>query len=158
MFLFGKSHKLLDKKDIIEKGLFNNSQSFLKYNENNCTKGFNFNGTNIQERFDNFTYLSINSLNKFSYASFEELRLADYEKTQTGNIEKYKIIDTSGTIKKNLNFENISFASNIFGQNNNNSSLFGVNNQNNSTGLFGNNNQSNNKSLFGVNNQNNIWK
>ena len=89
MSLFG--HKVLDNKDIITRSCVD-----YKYKS---TIGYNFNGTNILEKNGNPIYLSISSLPEFYYASPEELRLADYEKTEIGNIEKNKIIDTSGNIK-----------------------------------------------------------
>ena len=175
MSLFG--HKVLDNKDIST-----NSLVVYKYNNNNSTLGYNFNGNNIQEKNGNAMYLSINSMPEFNYASYEELRLADYEKTENGNIEKYKIIDTSGSIYsqkntflKNEDSEEISISSNtnnLFGNINRNNlgtdSLFRINNPNsgslfgtnqntglscdNPGGLFGNNNNQNTGNLFGNNN------
>ena len=160
MSLFG--HKVLDNKDISARGLFDN-----KYNDYNSTVGYNFDGANILEKNVNSLFMSITLKPEFIYASYEELRLADYEKNKTGKIEKYKIIDTSGkkfeqrnTFLKDEDSEGISIFSNnnnIFGNGNNNNQsgdrgLFGNNNQN-TGGLFGNNNQ-NSGGLFGNNNQN----
>ena len=158
MSLFG--HKVLDNKDIYARSLDD-----YKYNDYNCTIGYNFNGGNIQEKYGNTTYMSIIMMPEFAYASYEELRLADYEKTETGNIEKYKIIDTSyrNTQRKifleNDNFGEISFSPNInntFGSINDNNpgtiSLFGNNNQNNG-GLFGNSIKISEGESFSNNNQ-----
>ena len=70
MSLFG--HKVLDNKDVST-----NSLVVYKYNNNNSTLGYNFNGNYIQEKNGNAMYLSINSMPEFNYASYEELRLAD---------------------------------------------------------------------------------
>ena len=155
MSLFG--HKVLDNKGISKRSLFD-----YKYNDNNSTIGYNFNGVNIQEKNGNAIYMSIIFLPEFSYASYEELRLADYEKEETGNIEKYKIIDFSGinyentqrkTILENDDFGEISISSNT-------NNLFGNTNNPGKTTLFGSNNQ-NSGGLFGTNNQNSgglfIW-
>ena len=158
MSLFG--HKVLDNKDIYARSLDD-----YKYNDYNCTIGYNFNGGNIQEKYGNTTYMSIIMMPEFAYASYEELRLADYEKTETGNIEKYKIIDTSykntqrKTFLENDNFGEISISPNInntFGSINDNNpgtiSLFGNNNQNNG-GLFGNSIKISEGESFSNNNQ-----
>jgi len=138
MSLFG--HKVLDNKDIIKRSFD------YKYSNYNSTIGYNFNGSNIIDKNGYAQYFSIVVLPEFECASFEELHLADYEKTQTGNIEKYKIIDTSGkngeNILKNQDFGEISFSPNINNiyENNNNQTnlLFGSTNQN-TGGLFENN-------------------
>jgi len=137
MSLFG--HKVLDNKDIIKRSFD------YKYSNYNSTIGYNFNGSNIIDKNDYTQYFSIVVLPEFKYASFEELHLADYEKTQTGNIEKYKIIDTSGkngeNTLKNQDFGEISFSpniNNIYENNNNQTNPFFLGTTQNTVGLFGN--------------------
>ena len=157
----------------------NSSQNSLQNKDS--TIGFQFKGLNIQEKNGNSIYMSITSQPEFLYASQEELRMADYEKKQTGNIIKFKINNTSknGTISSiSSNSNNYSFISNnnntqnkglfngnnifssnsgttstsIFGNNNNqNTGIFGSNNTQ-STGIFGNNNKNQTGGIFGNNN------
>ena len=139
--------------------LFNNNNQTSAFGNNNVKEfsvGTNFNGNNIQEKNGNSTYMNITCLNEFSYASQEELRLADYEKSQTGNVVKFKIINTSsntGNLSSNNNFGATN--GNIFGSSNtNNNNIFGTNsgtsnifgNNNNQGGLFG--NSTNNTNIF----------
>ena len=140
----------------------NNNQNLFQNNNNNTnglkdsTYGKLFNGENIDNKKEKLNFMSITALPEFSYSSNEELRLADYEKKQTGNIMKFKINDTSNNklkIQNNSNSNsgglftstNTTTTSNIFGTNS--SSIFGNNNTTNQTREIFGNNQSN--SLFG---------
>ena len=81
-----------------------NSSSLIPFkndknlNHSDNTYGYNFNGLNIQEKNGISNYLSICIEKDYSHASQEELRLADYEKKETGNVDKYKINDISSKI------------------------------------------------------------
>ena len=87
MSFFG--HKILDIKDISTKSLFGSNNQYLqKYNSSKCTIGHNFKGTNMLDNYINLTFLSINALPEFEFAYYEELRLTDDAKTQTGKLDK----------------------------------------------------------------------
>ena len=125
----------------------NNTKSLSQLISPNTNKGhtidYFFKGTKMSEQHGDATYMSIVSSPEFLYASFEELRLADYEKRTNGKIDKYKIINTSSK-------------TGLFGNNDNNNmgGLFGNNdNNNNKGGLFGNNDNNNMGGLFGNNNK-----
>lgn len=131
------------------------------------TNGYQFKGLNIQEKNLKVNFMSISAEEQFSHASPEEFRLADHEKKETGNVNKYKINDTSSKVLK-LNFvnkeENLERNNNqkfeigintkstrLFGNNysvgglsgNHNPFIRSIRNNNKGTGLFGNNNEDN---------------
>lgn len=140
----------------------NNCQNYFSP-ARDSTIGFTFNGENIIEKQGVAMFMNINILNKFLHASNEELRLADYEKKQNGNIVKYKIRNTLNKITKSDNSnakEGLDFTTSN-GNNKNatsssigNSVFFG-NNTNQESSLFGNTNTNTNQGvgLFGINNQ-----
>ena len=159
----------------------NNNQSIFQTNNNNTiglkdsTFGIFFNGINIQNNKDNLNFMSITALPDFSYASNEELRLADYEKKQTGNIMKFRINNTSNNkhiIQNDYNSNNFNFSlnnnhpnknggglfnttttKNLFGENS--TFFFGSNNTSTQTkGIFGNNQTTQENSIFGKINNN----
>ena len=68
------------------------------YKQFDYSLGHKFYGT----RFYDIKLMSISSKEGYDHASQEELRLADYEKYQTGKVIKYKIIST----KNNIGFKN----------------------------------------------------
>ena len=150
----------------------NNNQTLFQNNNNNIkdnTIGLFFNGANVHDKKDDFNFMSITTLPEFSYASNEELRLADYEKKQTGNIMKFKIENTSNnklitqnnpnsnnfniSLKNNLNENKSGGLFSTFGTNS--TSIFGNNNTTQTGGIFGNNQTTQGNSIFGNTNNNN---
>ena len=163
----------------------NNSNNMFGNNINNntpqaleCSLNVRFNGRDIVEKNGSSKFMNITALPELDYASPEELRLADYEKAKSGNINLYRIIktkrdNTNGNFQNNQNksmfggttsqglFGNNNSnqnTNNIFGNTNNNQGggLFG-NSNNQGGGLFGNINNNQGGGLFGnnVNNNNN---
>ena len=167
--------------------LFNNNNNFSINNNGknfqDSTIGNNFTGYEVIERNCNSKFFSINALPCYEHASFEELRLADFEKRKTGNINIFKIRNTSNSensnnntrikngvfdkIKNNNNngglFENSSIVKNkinnqgiLFANNQKNYGFFEKNNQNNKQrDLFGNNENNQSTFLFENNKNNN---
>ena len=80
--------------------LFQDKNSNNLHHYDNTIK-YIFKGVDIIEKFTISKYMSISTQNEFSQASFEELRLADYEKRKTGSNNKFKIKDTSKIILSN---------------------------------------------------------
>ena len=137
-------------KNIYQKKIVKN-----KYNNYNKNKehsiGINFNGIGyIKSDNQNCIFMSITALPEYSYTSNEELRLADLEKKTTGNLQFYKIRNTS--IKENIfSEENNNINNNTFNYENN---LFNNDNfYNKQSTLFRNNNKIN----FNCNNEKNIF-
>ena len=133
------------------------------------TIGSIFNSINIHEEKNNVVnFISINMLSEFNHASVEELRLADYELRDKGNITKYKINDTSSKFTRiknidnndnnlfhnqdgqNVLFRHISSMQNEEGEEKQEGLFGNINNLNNNgaNSLFGNINTTNNNSLF----------
>ena len=89
---------------------------------NDYTIGTSFSGKKLNLNKESFKFMSITFLPEFNYASNEELRLADLEKKITGNINRFKIKNTS--IKNNNYFssnDNLNKNNNIF-----NNGLFSI--------------------------------
>ena len=127
-----------DDNDLYKKKINKN----IKYKE--CSLGNNFNGYGIiRSDNQNCIFMSITALPEYSYSSSEELRLADFEKSLTGNLRFYKIKNTH--IKNDENSPN----------KNNNKNIILFNEEN----LFNNNIFNNNqKPLFNEdNNEDNIF-
>ena len=124
---------------------FNNNKANFK----ECSIGSQFNGINIQDKNGNAKFMSISISPEFSYASHEELRLADIEKNKTGFINQFKIKNTSSNNNNNLCKDSIFTANPV------NNSLFRANNpgSTNQGGIFGNNGNNNgNNNLFSFGN------
>ena len=137
-------------KNIYQKKIVKNRSS--NYNKNKeHSIGINFNGIGyIKSDNQNCIFMSITALPEYSYSSSEELRLADLEKNTTGNLQLYKIRNTS--IKDNIfSEENNNINSNSFNFENNlfNNNIF----YNKQSTLFKNNNKTN----LNYNNENNIF-
>ena len=121
----------------------NNNYSFNNNNVNlkECSIGSQFNGIEILEKNGNVKFMSIQIKPEFSYASQEELRLADLEKYKTGLINRFKIKNTSSSTNNNNN--NLNKGS-IFTSNTTNNIFSGTNPGSTSQGgIFGNNNNDN---------------
>ena len=114
----------------------NQNQSFFTHNNNNeyydSTIGTIFKGILIKGNKENIKLMSITSLPEFSHGSFEELRMADFERKKTGNIKFFKIKNTNITknIFNNNNNNLNSYNNNIFNKN-----IFNENPKNNNENI-----------------------
>ena len=131
------------------------------YNSKDSTIGIIFNGNYSKINTENVNFMSITSLPEFFHGSFEEFRLADFEKKKTGNIIYYKVKKTSSLTNTFFSSNNDADISNYkYKYNNNNYCLenSGINNSDNifnrklESKLFkfknNSNNQKNNNTLF----------
>ena len=128
--------------------IFSGSNNFSSNNNSNnkeCSIGNYFNGIEMREKnagkIENVKYMSIGMKPEFSYASNEELRLADFEKSKTGCINKFKIINTS----YNNNSFNMGSIFTTTKTNTTNNNIFNTTSSGNKNqgGIFDNNNNQN---------------
>ena len=129
--------------------IFSESNNFSSNNNNNnkeCSIGNYFNGIEMREKnsgkIENVKYMSIGMKPEFSHASNEELRLADFEKSKTGTINKFKIINTSSNNNNSFNIGSIFTTTKT---NNTNNNIFNTTSSGNKNqgGIFNNNNNQN---------------
>ena len=141
----------------INNNIFSGSNNFSSNNNNKnkeCSIGNYFNGIEMREKnggkIENVKYMSIEMKPEFSYASNEELRLADFEKSKTGCINQFKIINTSSNNNNSFNMGSI-FTTNKTNTTNNN--IFNTTSSGNKNhgGIFD-NNQHISQFSFGNNN------
>ena len=120
------TNSLFNDKNIQKSNFYGFKNNYKQFD---YSLGHKFYGT----RFYDCKFMSISSKEGYDHASQEELRLADYEKYQTGKVNKYKILST----KNNIGFKN--FKEDI----KDNNGLFINNNFNQGKTLFDNNNNFN---------------
>ena len=101
-----------------KKYLFNDNPYKIINKNRDSTLGINFNGFGtIKSDNQNCIFMSITALPEYSYSSNEELRLADIEKKLTGDINFYKINNTSINENGNVNIKIKDKINNIFTNN-----------------------------------------
>ena len=133
-----------------------------KFSKDN-TNGFFFNGKTINEKNGMVRFMSIVCLAEYLHASTEELRLADYEKKDINDINKYNIINNSSNCLMNRPsffsdslqgglFGNNTIFNNIKENNDNENNAFNENNENN---VFNENNENNEDNEDNEDNENN---
>ena len=133
--------------------MHNNNNKNQKYGH---SLGFKFTG-----KYDkDMKLMTITSIYKYDHASQEELRLADYEKYQTGNVDKYKILNTQDknkdilTNKQGFNDNNKPGNNSLFqGFTNGTNGIFSGSNFNQENSKFNNNNNEINNLINNDNNR-----
>ena len=96
------------------------SNNFNLYNYKDSTIGTTFKGYYSKINKENVYFMSITSIPEFSHGSYEEFRLADFEKKKTGNIIYYKVKNTSSlnnnffSNNKGVEINNYSYNSNNY--------------------------------------------
>ena len=137
-----------------------NRQHSNRINNNNKTRplyntlGYIFNGTDIKEiNLENNNIIETNKLNsiasrpEYDHASPEELRLCDYEKSKTGKVTQFRILNTKNNNNNNNINNNLLNNQRVFNNNElNENNMFDTSNKNEGKPIndFGNVNQGKN--------------
>ena len=88
-FSFSNNNNLFSGNNNANNNMLGNS--IYNQQQIESSLGFQFKYKDVLEKNINNKFMSIVALPEFDFASFEELRLADYEKAKTGNVNTFRI-------------------------------------------------------------------